>query len=290
MTAVRIGEVAPAAAPPAPPAPRGPRERRRLSIFVIGFTILLLLPLAVVILASVNPGAYLTFPPNGFSGRWFAAALEYPRFRTSLILSLQIAAVVAVCGLVITVPAAVAIVRGGPRTKDLLRVSTVLPLVTPDMLLALGLLIMLSQLAMASSSLGLVLGHVLIGMPIAAQVLVAGLASVDENLEQAAQTLGASPLVAFVRVTIPAILPAIGSAAVFLFIFSFDNVSISLFLSSPGKTTLPITMFQYLEYNADPTAAAMSTILIVLSLVVALVLGRLGGLRHITGSATGRAR
>jgi len=266
------------------------RQRQKVSVFTLMMTILLLLPLVVVAFASLNPDPYLLFPPEGFSLRWFGDALAYPSFRTSLTLSLRIALIVVVVGLLITVPAAVALTRGTGRVRRTIQLATATPLVTPDILLALGLLIMLSQLALANSVLGLVLGHVLVGLPIAIQVLVAGLAGVDPNLEHAAATLGASKIRAFLTVTLPSILPAIGSAAVFLFIFSFDNVSISLFLSAPGQTTLPITLFQYLENNADPTVAAMSTILVVVGIAAALVLGRLGGLGQLAGGAGRRRR
>ncbi|HEY0638578.1 MAG TPA: ABC transporter permease [Pseudonocardiaceae bacterium] len=267
---------------------RARRTRQPVSLFTLLVTALLLLPLLVVALAALHPDEYLLFPPDGISLRWFGEALEHPSFRRSLVLSLQIAVASVIVGLLLTVPAAIALTRGNRRVRRTLQGATVTPLVTPDMLIALGILIMLSQFALSSSMVGLVLGHVLVGVPLAIQVLVAGLAGVDPNLEQAAQTLGASRTRAFLTVTLPSILPAIGSAAVFLFIFSFDNVSISLFLASPGQTTLPITMYQYLEYNADPTVAAMSTILIVVGVASALLLGRLGGLGQLAGA--GRAR
>ncbi|WP_432992091.1 ABC transporter permease [Dactylosporangium sp. CA-233914] len=263
-------------------------ERQKVSVFTLVITVLLLLPLVVVAFAALNPDPYLLFPPEGFSLRWFSEAFAYPSFRTSLALSLQIALIVVVVGLLITVPAAVALTRGSGRVQRTVQLAMAMPLVTPDILLALGLLIMLSQLSLSNSLVGLVLGHVLVGLPIALQVLVAGLAAVDSNLEAAAATLGASRMRAFLTVTLPSMLPAIGSAAVFLFIFSFDNVSISLFLSSPGQTTLPITLFQYLENNADPTVAAISTILVVVGIAAALVLGRLGGLGHLAGGAERR--
>ncbi|MDQ7903561.1 ABC transporter permease [Phytohabitans sp. ZYX-F-186] len=274
----------------APAARRRPRrrERQKISVFTLVITVLLLLPLVVVALAAVNPEPYLLFPPEDFSLHWFSAALDYPSFRTSLVLSLRIALIVVVVGLLITVPAAVAVTRGTGRVRRSVQLAMATPLVTPDILLALGLLIMLTQLSMSNSLVGLVLGHVLVGLPIALQVLVAGLAGIDPNLEHAAATLGASRIRAFLAVTLPNMLPAIGSAALFLFIFSFDNVSISLFLSAPGQTTLPITLFQYLENNADPTVAAMSTILVIVGVAVALLLGRLGGLGQLAGG--GRRR
>ncbi|WP_238005683.1 ABC transporter permease [Dactylosporangium sp. AC04546] len=264
--------------------------RPKVSVFTLVITVLLLLPLVVVAFASLNPDPYLLFPPERLSLRWFSEAFAYPSFRTSLTLSLRIASIVVAVGLLITVPAAVALTRGSRRIQRTVQLATATPLVTPDILLALGLLIMLSQLSLSNGLVGLVLGHVLVGLPIALQVLVAGLAAVDSDLESAAATLGASRMRAFACVTLPSMLPAIGSAAVFLFIFSFDNVSISLFLSSPGQTTLPITLFQYLEHNADPTVAAMSTILVIVGIAAALLLGRLGGLGHLAGGAERRRR
>ena len=266
-----------------------PRERQKVSVFTIVITVLLFLPLVVIVLASFNPDPYLLFPPAGFSLDWFVAALQYPNFRQSLALSVQVALIVAVIGLLITLPAAVAVTRGSGPVRRAVQFAMAAPLVTPELLLALGLLIMFSRLSVSSSLVGLVLGHTLVGLPIALQVLVAGMAGLNPDLEQAAATLGAARMRAFFHVTLPSMLPGIASAALFLFILSFDNVSISLFLAAPGQSTLPITLFNYIENNADPMSAAMSTILVVIGVAVALLLGRLGGLGQLTG-VTGKTR
>lgn len=268
---------------PATPAKKPRRERQKISIFTMFMTILLLMPLAVVIVAAFNADPYLLFPPEQFSIQWFVEAWNYPSFNRSLMLSLRVAVIVTIVGLIITIPAAIALTRGGPRTKRAIQLVTAMPLVTPDILLALGLLIMFSQMALASNPVSLVMGHILVGLPIALHVAVAGMAGINPNLEDAAATLGASKVQAFFFVTLPNMLPGIASAALFLFIFSFDNVSISLFLSAPGQTTLPINLFQYLENNADPTGAAMSAILVTVGLLVALLLGWLGGLGQLAG-------
>jgi putative spermidine/putrescine transport system permease protein len=264
----------------APVRPR--RSRESVSVFTLAVTILLLLPLVVVLFTSVNPGEFALFPPNGFSLKWFSAALSSSSFRLSFFLSLKVAAIAVVIGVVVSVPAAVALARGNRLVRAVVRPASVAPLVAPEILLALGLLIFFnSQIGLGTGFVALVAGHVLVGMPLAIQVSLAGLATNDPNLEQAAWTLGAGKLRAFWHVTLPAIAPAIASAALFMFIFSFDNVSMSLFLSSPGQTTLPIQMYQYLEYRADPTVAAMSAILVGIGVVVAVLLGRVGGLRHL---------
>lgn len=263
------------------PKPR--RERKKVSIFTLFMTILLLMPLVVVIAAALNEDPYLLFPPERLSLHWFTEALNYPSFQRSLTLSLRVAVIVTVIGLVITVPAAIAVTRGNAKARRAVQLATAMPLVTPDILLALGVLIMFSQMAIASNPISLVMGHILVGLPIALHVAVAGMAGINPNLEDAAATLGASKFKAFMFVTLPNMLPGIASSALFLFIFSFDNVSISLFLSAPGQTTLPINLFQYLENNADPTGAAMSAILVIVGLIVALLLGWLGGLGQLAG-------
>lgn len=257
----------------------------RPSWFALAVTIVLLFPLVVVVGMSFNPGAFSVFPPQGFSLKWFEAAWSNPSFRRAFVLSMQIAALTVVVGLALAIPSALAIVRGAPRVQRFVQAMTFGPLVVPEILLGLGILILINVLVGvgAVGMWAMVAGHVLVGIPLAVQVLVAGLAGTTETLEKAAWTLGASKFQAFVRVTLPLAAPAIASSALFLFIFSFDNVSMSLFLSRPGSTTLPIYMYQYLQYRADPTVAAMSTILIAIGVVAALLVGRLGGLTQIAG-------
>jgi putative spermidine/putrescine transport system permease protein len=252
---------------------------RRFSFYSLTVTVLLLIPLAVVVAVSVNPGEYTSFPPDGFSLRWFSAALSNGPFLDALSFSAQLAAATVLVGLAIGVPAALALVRSAPRVRNLVQVAALGPLVAPEVLLGLGLLLLFNtQVHLGSGFVALLLGHVLVALPLGIQVMVAGFAQIDRNVEQAAWTLGASPLRSFLLVSLPQMAPTVAGAGLFLFIFSFDNVSISLFLTAPGQTTLPIQMYQYLEYRADPTVAAMSTVLVGLGLLACLVASRLGGL------------
>ncbi len=256
-----------------------------ISWFALGVSVVFLLPLLVVVGMSFNPGEFSVFPPRGFSLRWFEAAWSNPAFQSAFFLSIQVALLSTAIGVLLSIPSALAIVRSAPRVQRLVQTLTFGPLIVPEILLGVGILIMINQVfGFGSVNVWtIVAGHVLVGIPLSIQVLVAGMAGVNEDLEKAAWTLGASKAKALIHVTLPLVAPAIASSALFLFIFSFDNVSMSLFLSRPGATTLPIYMYQYLQYRADPTVAAMSTILIVFGVVAALVLGRLGGLTQIAG-------
>ena len=114
-------------------------------------------------------------------------------------------------------------------------------------------------------------------------LIMASLARLDPVAEEAAMTLGASRLRAFLHVTLPLLLPGLVAGAVFAFIVSFDNVSVSLFLTTARTSTLPIAILGYVEFNFDPSIAAISTLLIVASLAAAILVERAVGLRRALG-------
>lgn len=253
-------------------------------MFNLVVALALLAPLAVVIGVSVNPEPYTVFPPQGFSLRWFSAALGDSSFRGSLILSVEIGLVVTLATLALALPASVALLRAHPAMSRFLAATLISPLAIPEIMLALGLLVLFSQRLHAGVGfVPIVLGQTVVGVPLAVQILAGAMISADPSLEEAARTLGAGTWNVARHVTIPLLLPAVLGASLFVFIFSFDNINISLFLTSPGSVTLPIQMFQYLTYRADPTVAAMSTVLVAIG-VAAFVLGaRVGGVKYLSG-------
>ena len=107
--------------------------------------------------------------------------------------------------------------------------------------------------------------------------------TLDPALEEAAATLGASPMKVFWRVTFPLIQPGIAAGAIFSFVMSFDNIPVSIFLTDVRTNTIPIAIMSYLEYNFDPSIAAVSSMLIIGSLTLALLLERIFGLRRVMG-------
>ena len=123
----------------------------------------------------------------------------------------------------------------------------------------------------------------LITFPFSVRTILASMARLDATLEEAAETLGASPVQVFWRVTLPLIRPGIAAGAIFSFVMSFDNIPVSIFLVGGQTTTIPIAIISYLEYNFDPSIASVSSILIVASLSLALLLERVFGLRRAMG-------
>lgn len=221
-----------------------------------------------------------TFPPEGYTLRWFATALAQDKFMSGLRVSLQVALAATVLGLLLGTPAALAIARRGFAGRGVVNQLLLMPLVVPGVVLGTSLYVFQVEAEIATewpilgSIPGLIGGHTLIVIPWVVRLVTASLAGFDRAIEEAAMNLGANPWVAFFRVTLPAIRPGIVAGALFGFVTSFGNLEMSLFLLAPGTTTLPIAILQYLEWRLDPTIAAMSVMQIALIAAAMLVTDR----------------
>jgi putative spermidine/putrescine transport system permease protein len=240
----------------------------------------ILLPLIFVTWLAFFRQPIPSFPPQGYSLRWFFAIAENPRFVDGFWLSLQVAVVAMLIGLAIGVPAALCLARYRFPAREPIGNLLLLPLVVPGIVLGTSLYVfhveasILTQLPILGSIGGLVAGHILLVIPWSVRLVSASLAGFDRSIEEAAQNLGATPLRTFFRITLPTIRPGIVAAALFGFVVSFGNLEMSMFLVGPGRTTLPITVLQYLEYRIDPTIAAVSVLQILLIGAAMLVTDR----------------
>ncbi len=230
----------------------------------------ILTPLIFVIWLSFFRQEIPSFPPEGYSLKWYAAIPGNDRFVSGFLLSLQLGLISTAIGLAVGVPAALCLSRFRFSGREALNSLLLMPLMVPGIVLGIALYVFHVEteintgLPILGSTLGLVSGHVLIVIPWTVRLLTASLASFDRTLEEAAQNLGANRWVTFRRVTMPSILPGVVAAAMFSFVSSFGNLELSLFLVGPGRTTLPIAILQYLEWKIDPTIAAVSVVQIVL--------------------------
>jgi len=247
-----------------------------INALIVGF---LLAPIAIVAVFAVNPTPFIQFPPVGISLRWFQKFLASRDFMSAIQLSLTVAAVVAVVATTLGATAALALARGRLPGARVLTAVFLSPLMLPAILTGLALFQLYVLLDVGRPVWGLVVGHVLIAIPYVIRTTLAVLHNFDRGLEEAARNLGASPARTFVEVTLPLIRPGVLAGAIFAFIVSFDQFPVSLFLVSPGRETLPITLFNYLKYDLDGTIAAASMVSILLSVAVVLVLDRTVGLR-----------
>jgi putative spermidine/putrescine transport system permease protein len=221
-----------------------------------------------------------SFPPEGYSLRWFRAIAGNDRFVSGFLLSLQLAVIATSIGLCLGLPAALCISRFRFRGREAVSSLLLLPLVVPGIVLGIALYVFHVEVELATglpilgSLGGLIAGHVLIVIPWTVRLVTASLAGLDRSIEEAAQSLGANRFTTFRRVTLPAIRPGVVAAALFGFVSSFGNLEMSLFIVGPGRTTLPIAILQYLEWKIDPTIAAVSVLQIGLIATAMLITDR----------------
>ncbi len=241
----------------------------------------LLLPTCIIVGASFTTSDFVVFPPVGLSLRWFAKLWELEAVRVAAARSLGIAAAATVVAVVLGVAAAFPLVRGRFRGREALNALLMSPLVLPSLVYGLAALIFVSALGFSLSIGVLVLSHVAIIVPYVIRTTAASLALLDPHLEEAARSLGANIWRTFVHVVLPNLLPGIATGGAFAFISSFDNLTVSLFLAGPRVETLPIRLFSMIEFDLDPSVAAISTVLVLITLAVVLLAHRAVGLTRI---------
>lgn len=242
----------------------------------------LVVPLLVVVASSLNPTNEPLVPPSGLSLRWYANAFRRPAFLAGFWFSLELAVVSSAASLVIGLLAAVALVRRRFRGRELLAALLLSPLIVPQVVLGMSLLILLSRLGIVSSTVGLGILHVVLTLPYTVRVLTAALTRFPLSLEEAAVVHGAPRPLAFLLVTLPGIKAGVVTAAIFAFVTSFDNFTASQFLTW-DRTTLPVEIYSYIRTENDPTVAAISTLLMLGTVGIVLVAERWVGLDTVTG-------
>jgi len=251
---------------------------RGLTVLAMLLFLFLLAPVLVVVPLSFSGDAYLSFPPSSWSFHWYKQILAEPKIVSAFGTSLLLACSTMTISVAVGLPAAYALVRLKVRGANLLMSLFTAPLLLPSIVLAIAILVIFASLGMLGTFKGLLAGHVIVTLPYAVRILSTALAGLPIACEEAAATLGASPTVVFYRVTLPLMLPGLVATAALAFLVSFDEVVLSLFLSGPRLSTLPVEMFHYVETRTDPLIAALSCILVVATLVIVLVVDRTAGL------------
>jgi putative spermidine/putrescine transport system permease protein len=247
----------------------GPLGRRHLTLIALGVAILvfLALPLAVVIPISFSAAKYLTFPPPGWSTQWYERYFGSREWMSATLRSVEVAVLTTVAATAVGTAAALAL-RRSFRGKSLVSLIIVAPMVVPVIIVAIGIYGLYARLQMVGTLHGLVLAHTVLALPFVVVVVAATLRGFDETLELAAQNLGANRWQTFRLVTLPLIRPGIVSGALLAFITSFDEVVVAIFVSGARAPTLPKQMWDGIRTEIDPTVAAVSTLLIVVTTAV----------------------
>jgi putative spermidine/putrescine transport system permease protein len=226
---------------------------------------LLIIPTVIVIPMSFSDSQYLEFPPQNWSLRWYHEYIETPRWVNATITSFKVAFLTMLVATPLGILAAYGLYVSGSRLARLLFFIMMTPMIVPVILIAIGTFYVFGKLGLVNSITGLVLAHTVLSVPIVMIIFTSALSTYDLNQERVAQSLGSTRFRAFFEITLPQLKFSVVTAALLAFLTSFDEVIISIFLSGGGNSTLTKQMFSALRDYIDPTIAAISTLMILLS-------------------------
>jgi putative spermidine/putrescine transport system permease protein len=238
----------------------------------------LTLPLAVIIGSSFTSSSFLAFPPQGLTLAWYAKIFDDPSYISAFKTSTALAAIATLAAVLLAVPAARAIAHYEFRGKSALESLLMSPLILPHLVLGVALLQYCAALGIVRTFASLLVGHVVIVTPFVLRAVLPQLTSEQLALEDASMDLGAGPLSTFFLVTLPQIKSGIVSGAIFAFISSWINVELSIFNTTAELTTVPVKLFNYVQYTIDPAIAAVSSVTIIAAIVVIILLDLILGL------------
>jgi putative spermidine/putrescine transport system permease protein len=230
----------------------------------------LVVPILIILPLSFNGQASFRFPPESWSFRWYDNLFSSPEWRDAIVNSFQVALLVVVCATVLGTLCALGLDRGKIPGKGIVQALVLSPMIVPLVVIAVGVYAVFLPWQLVGTTLGFVVAHTALAIPFVVVSVLTSLRGFDRSLEQAAASLGASPITTFFRVTLPLIAPGLLAGAVLAFVTSFDEVVVALFVASPEKRTVPVQMFDTLQ-NVDPTVAAASTLVLGATTAVVLV-------------------
>jgi putrescine transport system permease protein len=255
-----------------------PRPLFDVTALTFGFAFLYL-PILVLIIFSFTDSRLVTVW-GGFSTRWYAAVLSNGPLRESALLSLAIAATSAMIATVLGTLAALALTRFGAfRGRTAFAGLVLAPMVMPEIVLALSLLLFFVALGLDRGALTITLAHATFTIAFVTVVVQARLSQLDPQLEEAAADLGTTPIAAFLKVTLPLIAPSAAAGFLLAFTLSLDDLVIASFTSGPGATTLPMRIYSQARLGVTPEINALSSLMIgvvTLAIIAASVLTRAG--------------
>ncbi|AVO36906.1 ABC transporter permease [Pukyongiella litopenaei] len=241
---------------------------RLWTVLVYGF---MFLPVAVVVLLSFNASQFGSFPMTGFSFRWFVELAQNDAimraFRTSIVLGLLTALISTTLGVL----ASLALVRYRVPGANAISTLLIAPILVPEVVLAVALLLFLNFLGLHKSFALLLFGHVIFTLPFVILVVQARLIAIRRDVEEAAMSLGASPVQTFFQITLPLMLPAVLAGALFAFTISFDDITGTLFWKPGGVETVPTQIFAMLRNSISPEINALGTVMIVMTVGLPLL-------------------
>ncbi|MBB3979138.1 putative spermidine/putrescine transport system permease protein [Rhizobium azooxidifex] len=249
-----------------------------IRIVVAIILLMVVAPLVVPLLMSISDTAFIVFPPQGFTLKWYAAVLANPEARGSFLFSLELAAIVTTVSLVLGIPCAAGLTRFKVPGQDIMLGIILSPLIVPLIVTGIALLQFFSMMNFRATLLQLVIGHTVVCLPYVIRSVSASFVLANRNLEDAAAVLGAPPHVVATRIVWPQVRPGILAGGVFCFIVSFDDYPISMWLADGNHFPIPLYLYTVIERSFDPSIAAIASLMIFFALLLVLVIERVFGI------------
>lgn len=230
--------------------------------------IFLLAPLVVVIGTSVSTSRFVSFPPDGFTMKWYMEALTNVDFLKSILLSLKISAVSVVCSCILGVMVSLYFWKKPGKISDTFETVFLSPIVIPTVISAVAFLQYFSIFSSISGFWKLVLAYITIEIPYVIRSVTASLSGLDVSFEEASLVLGAAPLKTLFRVTLPCIKGGIVAGAIFSFVVAFDEAVIVMFVRNSRTITYPLRLYSYIMESYTPLISALASVFIIISALV----------------------
>lgn len=245
----------------------------RFWLYVVASIIMLLLvlPTFIVVPMSFSDSQYLEFPPSTWSARWYEVYFGSTKWMRATVTSVSVGVLTMLVATPLGTMAAYALFVSSHKAAKTIFMLLITPMIVPVILIAIGAFYAFGRVGLNNTITGLVLAHTAMAAPLVMIVITAALRSYDLNQEHVARSLGATRLKAFFMITLPQIKFSVVTAALLSFLTSFDEVIIAIFVSGGVNATLTKHMFSALRDFIDPTIAAISTIMVLISSVLLLM-------------------
>lgn len=244
---------------------------RLIKVYTVLVYLFMFIPVVIVMLLAFNTSEFGSFPMTGFTFHWFDVLWNNDHIMRALKTSLILGSITALVSTTLGTMAAQALARYDFPGKNLIATLLVAPILVPEVVLAVALLLFLRWLDMPKNFFMLLLGHVIFTLPFVVLVVQARLTGMRRDYEEAAMSLGANPLQTFFEVTLPLLLPAVLAGMLFAFTISFDDVTGTLFWKPAGTETVPTQIFAMLRNSISPQINALGTVMIVITVALPLL-------------------
>ncbi|WP_199614364.1 ABC transporter permease [Paenibacillus alkalitolerans] len=248
------------------------RNAGTICVYVFASMVLLflMLPTFIVIPISFSSSRYMEFPPPGFSLQWYRSFLLDSQWMDAFYFSIKVGVSTMIISVILGTMAALSLARGKSKLNTLFYYLLLTPMIVPLIIIAVAVYNLFIRVNLQGSFAGIVIAHSIVATPYVITTVLGALRSFDIRIEQAAISLGAHPMKAFMMTTVPIIAPSLISGGLFAFVASFDELIISIFVSDTFSKTLPVKMWEGIRLEIDPTLAAIASILIVISVFLLL--------------------